>query len=592
MIDVNKITSTLAKLPDQQLQQYAQMHKSDPYIMALAMSESNRRKEMRAAGQGGQGMQEQPKVVDQMVAEMAPQQLPEEMGIGQLPAGEMNFAGGGIVAFADGGGVERYQTGGSIFSQMDQQKAAQLSQLNSQLAMIEPQLRAAAASGDPQAIQTYAQQAQAIRGQINAVREAAGNRIGLIESPSAPPAAPPARVAPAAPTGQFNRMAGAEQFGLPSAAAGQAARQQAEYIRQQDKLMKGYGPFRRPEEYEAEEASIAARAAKQAAAPAPRASAPRADTTKRSLSGAPASKPPTGLPGTSDLTTLYQDILGKQNFQDPAAEASLQLEAQERASAAADRQAIARDAERFKDAYKGREGRLAEREADIGKQKGTNTGLAFLNAGLAIMSTPGGLATAIGKGAQVGTAQFASGLDKIRSAQERLGEARDRLDDLKLNREDVTAKDLRDAERRYRDVAVNAQKRTIDGIRTAAGVNEKRASDLFAKTVGMAETVYKEEQANVRNRNSVQGMIDARGGTAGTREDRLKLDSLKAMATNIGNELKDPFLGLPRNAEIKKAKQAELAQINAQLAQMSGLGTMMPASPTGARGGVQFLGYE
>lgn len=103
MIDVNKITSTLAKLPDAQLQQYAQMHKSDPYIMALAMTESNRRKEMRSAGQGAQGVQEMPKVVDQAVAEMAPQQLPEEMGIGQLPAGDMNFADGGIVAFADGG---------------------------------------------------------------------------------------------------------------------------------------------------------------------------------------------------------------------------------------------------------------------------------------------------------------------------------------------------------------------------------------------------------------------------------------------------------------------------------------------------------
>lgn len=112
MIDVNKITSTLAKLPDAQLQQYAQMHKSDPYIMALAMSESNRRKEMRSAGQGAQGVQEQPKVVDQAVAEMAPQQLPEEMGIGQLPAGDMNFADGGIVAFAGGGDVERYQYGG------------------------------------------------------------------------------------------------------------------------------------------------------------------------------------------------------------------------------------------------------------------------------------------------------------------------------------------------------------------------------------------------------------------------------------------------------------------------------------------------
>ena len=103
MIDVNKITSVLAKLPDQQLQQYAQMHKSDPYIMALAMSESNRRKEMRSAGPGAQGGQEQPKVVDQEIAQMAPQRLPEEQGIGQLPAGNMNFAEGGIVAFAGGG---------------------------------------------------------------------------------------------------------------------------------------------------------------------------------------------------------------------------------------------------------------------------------------------------------------------------------------------------------------------------------------------------------------------------------------------------------------------------------------------------------
>lgn len=116
MIDVNKITSTLAKLPDAQLQQYAQMHKADPYIMALAMTESNRRKEMRSAGQGAQGVQEQPKVVDQEIAGMAPrpapQQLPEEQGIGALPAGDMNFADGGIVAFAGGGDVERYQYGG------------------------------------------------------------------------------------------------------------------------------------------------------------------------------------------------------------------------------------------------------------------------------------------------------------------------------------------------------------------------------------------------------------------------------------------------------------------------------------------------
>lgn len=105
MVNVEAITSRLSMMPDQALQQYAMMHKNDPYVLALAVSESNRRKEMRAAAVPP--AQEQPKVADQALASM----LPEQQGIGQLPA-EMNFADGGIVAFAGGGDVERYQVGG------------------------------------------------------------------------------------------------------------------------------------------------------------------------------------------------------------------------------------------------------------------------------------------------------------------------------------------------------------------------------------------------------------------------------------------------------------------------------------------------
>lgn len=107
MINVNQITAQLARMPDQALQQFAAMHKNDPYTVSLALSESNRRKQMRTAGQGAQGMQPQPKVVDQGIAGMAapaaPQPMPEDTGIAQLPAGDMNFADGGIVAFAGGG---------------------------------------------------------------------------------------------------------------------------------------------------------------------------------------------------------------------------------------------------------------------------------------------------------------------------------------------------------------------------------------------------------------------------------------------------------------------------------------------------------
>lgn len=112
MINVNQITSQLAKMPDQALQQYASMHKNDPYTVSLALAESNRRKEMRAGAMAGG--QQPPTVVDQDISEMTPpaQQLPEDVGIGQLPAPNIEgMAGGGIVAFDEGGEVPAYAAG-------------------------------------------------------------------------------------------------------------------------------------------------------------------------------------------------------------------------------------------------------------------------------------------------------------------------------------------------------------------------------------------------------------------------------------------------------------------------------------------------
>ena len=137
MIDVNQITSTLRGLPDQALQQYAAMHKGDPYILSLAVSESNQRKQMRAAAQAQAAGRQMPKVVDQDIAEMAPQQvmsgygapvqtgsggrlqteLPEDQGIGRLPARNIeHMADGGIAGYGDdaneGAGMAM---GGSMF---------------------------------------------------------------------------------------------------------------------------------------------------------------------------------------------------------------------------------------------------------------------------------------------------------------------------------------------------------------------------------------------------------------------------------------------------------------------------------------------
>jgi hypothetical protein len=98
-------------------------------------------------------------------------------------------------------------------------------------------------------------------------------------------------------------------------------------------------------------------------------------------------------------------------------------------------------------------------------------------------------------------------------------------------------------------------------------------------------------EVNQRSKDT-QAVIAARGDTSEIKQSRLQLDSLKAQAANISKELADPMLGLPRNAPLKQAKQAELARINAQMNQIAGLSTIAPASPIGANSGVQFLGYE
>jgi hypothetical protein len=99
--DVNLITKTLAGLqPDSALQQYAALHKNNPYILSLAKSESDRRKALRTAAQGNPG--QQPTVVDQSIAGMAQQQLPEDQGIAQIPTPNIQrMADGGIAGYED-----------------------------------------------------------------------------------------------------------------------------------------------------------------------------------------------------------------------------------------------------------------------------------------------------------------------------------------------------------------------------------------------------------------------------------------------------------------------------------------------------------
>lgn len=80
--NVDSILSKLRLMPDPQLQQFAAMHKNDPFLLPLAIQEDTARKQMRMAAQAQAMGQEPPKVVDQAVA-----------AIGQMPQPQMPQGG-------------------------------------------------------------------------------------------------------------------------------------------------------------------------------------------------------------------------------------------------------------------------------------------------------------------------------------------------------------------------------------------------------------------------------------------------------------------------------------------------------------------
>ncbi len=547
MADFTNMTERLALMPDPALQQFAQMHRDDPFTLALAVSESNRRKKMRTAQQGLAGMQQQPPVADQEIAQMNEPAMPENVGIGALPApvlagmpaggiaGEeemepQTMAGGGLVAFSGGGNVERYQLGGATsalraFLQATGQTAAYTHGTPAEKAAIEAAFRSVVQGPMPTA----------------PTPAAAGTPASMLPSPSALGAA--ARVAPIAgiPIG----MAAALTSGLESMRAegytGDPAGEFSTGVVTPEQAAFDAERVKRLQEARGDTPPAATRPAQTPSPtdpnfrrlPDPRmagitlpdlrsAAAPGAGPNAAPGAG-PDAAPGAGAPPRAagfDMTPAgliaLRNRLGETiNVEEPK-NMKMAREAldQERLNAATARKAaIERDQAKFMEAFKGREGRLTKRESDLEKQRGENIGLAFLTAGLNTMSTPGGLAMALGKGARVGTEQYASGLEKLRTAKERLDEARDRLDDLKLNRAEMSAKEIRDAEDGINTAKIEGKKSGVEALSNMFNISNKRADSMFNTLAETGIAVYKEQQANLRNAASVAATRDTAAAT-------------------------------------------------------------------------------
>lgn len=103
-MNVEKLEDRMMLMKPQELQQFAAMHKNDPYILPLAMRVADMRKKLQVAQGLQYAGQQPPTVADRDLQKML---LPEDQGIGTLPAQNIaKMADGGIAGYSAGGNAK------------------------------------------------------------------------------------------------------------------------------------------------------------------------------------------------------------------------------------------------------------------------------------------------------------------------------------------------------------------------------------------------------------------------------------------------------------------------------------------------------
>ena len=611
--DQRDISSKLRFMNPQTLREYGNMHKTNPYIFPLVFQESQNRQRLNMYQQAAQGMQPQPKVNEQALAQMASQQLPEDQGIATLAAPNMQqMADGGIAGYDDadfvsrsepvvmmagGGYVQGYDRGGAVKTGPEFMRflksmgvdlvefAAMSDEAKSSYMEMFERGKAAPAAAPTSATPTTTTAAAAAAPEEPRRLRKISERVGGLGSTAVKTARKftPAGLGIEALTSMGDYKTQAPD-GIDTSLAGTASDLlRGEFGRAGTGLVRGLGeaaadvgsfganvldyvvPGKAPvstayEKFLADNTNLQGPRARAVAnvPPAPsggdlRGQLNRADATRFATPGvdnAPAaagpgtSASPSAVPSSvlssstlantgggrggpslgasagrdspdifslEGLKATRDKVRGNNDYEIGALKNQL-VDINSRANAQVQARLDLRKKEIADegDIYKDRSDRLAARGKRLEDQEGQNMGLALLNAGLAIMSTPGSLATAIGKGAQVGTAQYAAGIDKLRAAQERLDDAKERIDELRLNRKDLNAREIRGLEKDRDSALMDSEKAIYGFAKDNFNLNRGDADKLFDKYISAQEKKYEQDQMTKRTLATINASNDGR----------------------------------------------------------------------------------
>jgi len=507
-MNINAVIAHLVEMTPPQRKQFAQMHMDDPMMLSAAKFVDNQISKQAAAMSAQQMGTAPPPVNQQVVAQMSPQPpapqaapqpqaaqqpqgqpMPEDTGIGQLPAPNMprQYAAGGIVAFGVGGPVDPKLFAEFLEKSLGKTTSDFANALPQERAAIQQQYEAArsAANAGPQRVPVSAAPAQATAA---AEQPGLGYRLGQATRQG------------------LNRVGSFISEGMPRAGIGALAALTAGNENQntrEDEIMAAiHGESYKGKPYNKKDAEAllkemnvpGVKLKETPAAPAK----PKDDRTKRDPANyapaPPAVDKPSGIDQLRQEKIPATQAIPPSAAERPAQDLSLDrfMPAGSKRPGESDVEAMNRErlkgaeealsgfnadvAKRGK-AMEGQEARIAAREATSKDRLDTNTNMSLINAGLAMMQSTGKELAGIAEGAQVGTKQYQAGLREYDNAQEKFDAARDMIEQY----------------RRTEDTMNDKERRAL-----TKDINTTRASGIES-LISFRTKIYGEDRADARS---------------------------------------------------------------------------------------------
>ena len=553
--NINEYFSAAMKYPVERLTAVMQ-GKDNSLPQAAAMMALQIKKPMIDAMKGKQAQAQppQPSVKDQMEQDIT--MLPENTGIGQLPAPNMEqmadggiagYADGGIVAFAGGdlvnafapptGDAESQRTLALMresVGRSEQEEAAR----RQQLAAFKQQIMDKVARNEPL---TYAEQA-------------------LLSRSKMPAAAPVVADAPVAEGYKGEGMAGTRVPTFPAST---------------NKAVVDTG------------AAVPKSKSKSSAS---------ADTNKAGL-GQLADRQ-ASVTGDTSLSGAYTMAKGMGAEEEAANQKALKGFETESIKALEDQRAAREAGRPTGKPYESLEKSLGrEAEAAAGKEE-KNLKMAIINAGLAMLGGKSQYAMQnIAEGAQVGTKQYQAGIDKLETAakdREKMGAM---IEESRRAEARGDWKDKADYDQKIMEAKLGFKKNSIDAIAKLTGENKKNATEIWKQ---QSDLVKSDKEMASRERIAgaqVAGGITQAGIYAGARGAGGGSDPYNVAYDNATNRLKaevqaNPMLKAKMASDPDLAKRMFNQYLQEAISKSAG-GGGSGAVPSGAvPSGAKFLGFE